>query len=180
MELFNTKINPIVVISPLCVDNNSLFLSNFCLCDYRESPLTLFEDFKRRLPSRRKATLLISFHKFDLKAEALLKELIRSPLLGHEYFIQATRKSAAKSGPICDARSNFIGVSKNGKRWQSLIHINKVKNYIATYDSEEEAAISFDFHCALLKKSKAKTNFSYTKGELIEMIYKYRENGYSI
>lgn len=184
LDLVNA-VNTMHVVNPsplLFADSNSSLLSNFCLCDYEESPQAWREKtrLESNLPWRRKSTLLISIHKFDLKAETLLKELIGSSLPGYEYYVQGTEKSEPKPGPICDARSIFIGVSRNGKRWQSLIHINKIKNYISTYNSEREAAISFDLYCILLKKSRAKTNFSYTKDELIEMIYQYRENGYSI
>jgi hypothetical protein len=43
-------------------------------------------------------------------------------------------------------RSNFIGVSKNGNHWQSLIVINNTKVYLGTYKTQKEAAVMFDFH----------------------------------
>ena len=73
-------------------------------------------------------------------------------------------------------RSVFIGVSKNGPSWQSMITVNKRKTYIGTYKTEKEAAIAFDFYSMLIHALEGKTNFSYTKGQVWEMINNFVEN----
>jgi hypothetical protein len=73
-------------------------------------------------------------------------------------------------------RSMFIGVSKNGQNWQVLINMGKFKKYIGTYPTEKEAAIAYDFYSICLHLKKAKTNFTYDKDVLLDMIQCYKEN----
>ena len=73
-------------------------------------------------------------------------------------------------------RSDFIGVSKNGPNWQSMISILKKKIYIGTYQHEREAAIAFDFYSILIHHFNAKTNFSYSKSMIMEMFINFRSN----
>ena len=94
----------------------------------------------------------------------------------HDLVVYAKDKSSSKAGPISRFRSNFIGVSRNGSNWQSLITIKKRKTYIASYSQEAYAALTFDFYSILLNGLRAVTNFSYTKGELIEMLKIYKQN----
>ena len=56
------------------------------------------------------------------------------------------------------------------------ITINKRKTYIGSYESEQDAAVAFDFHCILLHSLRAKTNFSYSKANIVNMIANYKEN----
>ena len=91
--------------------------------------------------------------------------------------ISSKRKAESKEGPISDTRSSFIGVSRNGLNWQALIAINKRKTYIGSYESEKDAALAFDFYSILLHSLTAKTNFSYSKDDIINMISNYRQNG---
>ena len=86
---------------------------------------------------------------------------------------QKKKHSRAK---ISDRRSTFIGVSKNGPSWQSMITVEKRKIYIGTYKTEREAAIAFDFYSILIHTMEGKTNFRYTKGQLYEMISNFNEN----
>ena len=83
---------------------------------------------------------------------------------------QKKKHSRAKAS---DRRSIFIGVSKNGPSWQSMITVEKRKIYIGTYKTEREAAVAFDFYSILIHTMEGKTNFSYTKGQLYEMINNY-------
>ena len=76
---------------------------------------------------------------------------------------QKKKHSRAKTS---ERRSTFIGVSKNGPSWQSMITVEKRKIYIGTYKTEREAAIAFDFYSILIHTMEGKTNFSYTKGQL--------------
>uniref|UniRef100_A0A7S3JLI9 AP2/ERF domain-containing protein n=1 Tax=Euplotes harpa TaxID=151035 RepID=A0A7S3JLI9_9SPIT len=77
-------------------------------------------------------------------------------------------------------RSNFIGVSKNGEVWQSLIMIDKKKTYIGSYATEEEAALSYDFFAILLKQFSANTNFDYTAIQVKRMVENYKDNEYEL
>ena len=86
--------------------------------------------------------------------------------------IHSKKKSERKANS--KRRSNFIGVSRNGPNWQSMISIQKKKAYIGTYQTEKEAAVSFDFYSIMTHGVEAKTNFSYSKDMIIEMIIKYK------
>jgi len=58
-------------------------------------------------------------------------------------------------------RSKFRGVSRKGKRWQALIMINRNKNYIGNFNSEEEAAKVYDEYAMKFHKNKARLNFPH-------------------
>uniref|UniRef100_A0A7S3JBB2 AP2/ERF domain-containing protein n=1 Tax=Euplotes harpa TaxID=151035 RepID=A0A7S3JBB2_9SPIT len=90
--------------------------------------------------------------------------------------ISKQEKAVSKAGPASRKRSSFIGVSKNGHNWQALISVNKRKTYIGSYRSERDAAVAFDFYCILLHSFCAKTNFSYSKTEILDMIANYMSN----
>jgi len=57
--------------------------------------------------------------------------------------------------------SKYRGVSRNGKTWQVLIMINRNKNYIGNFKSEEEAAKAYDKFAMKYHKNKARLNFSH-------------------
>ena len=57
--------------------------------------------------------------------------------------------------------SKYRGVSRNGNTWQVLIMINRNKNYIGNFKSEEEAAKAYDEYAMKYHKSKARLNFSH-------------------
>ena len=57
--------------------------------------------------------------------------------------------------------SKYRGVSRNGKTWQVLIMINRNKNYIGNFKSEEEAAKAYDEYAIKYHKNKARLNFSH-------------------
>ena len=73
-------------------------------------------------------------------------------------------------------RSKFIGVSKNGNHWQSLIVINNTKVYMGTYKTQKEAATVFDFHSMIVHFKWAKVNFDYSANDLIKMIQNFKQN----
>ena len=58
--------------------------------------------------------------------------------------------------------SDFIGVSRNGRKWQALIMEGPIKRYLCLVDGQEEAATSYDKHALVLHGLHAKTNFEYT------------------
>ena len=53
----------------------------------------------------------------------------------------------------------FRGVLRRGKSWQVLIMINRNKNYIGNFKSEEEAAKVYDEYAMKFHKEKARLNF---------------------
>ena len=73
-------------------------------------------------------------------------------------------------------RSSYIGVSKNGPNWQAMISSSKMKSYIGTYVNEIEAAEMFDLYSLLVNGFSAKTNFSYSKTGIIDLINKHQQS----
>ena len=57
--------------------------------------------------------------------------------------------------------SKYRGVSRNGKTWQVLIMVNRNKNYIGNFKSEDEAAKIYDEYAMKFHKDKARLNFSH-------------------
>ena len=113
---------------------------------------------------------------FPQKVSNLTSRLRRSPEDAFTTIVFANKKPEPRCGALSKTRSAYIGVTKNGSNWQALIAIKKRKTYIGTYVSETEAAIAFDFYCILIHGLTAKTNFSYTKGQIFDMISNYMEN----
>lgn len=57
--------------------------------------------------------------------------------------------------------SKYRGVSRNGKTWQVLIMVNRNKNYLGNFKSEDEAAKAYDEYAMKYHKNKARLNFSH-------------------
>ena len=57
--------------------------------------------------------------------------------------------------------SKYRGVSRNGKTWQVLIMVNRNKNYIGNFKSEDEAAKVYDQYAMKFHKNKARLNFAH-------------------
>jgi hypothetical protein len=72
-----------------------------------------------------------------------------------------------------DRRSKYIGVLKYKSFWQALINVGKLKRYIGTFDTENEAALAHDFYSIGLHYIEAKTNFSYQVVDLVPLINDY-------
>ncbi|CAI2377003.1 unnamed protein product [Moneuplotes crassus] len=73
-------------------------------------------------------------------------------------------------------RSGYRGVSRNGASWQVLMMINKVKTYIGCYETEEEGALVYDIVSILFKQQKARTNLSYSKSKLLDLLSYYDQD----
>ena len=58
-------------------------------------------------------------------------------------------------------KSKFRGVLRKGKRWQAFIMINRQKNYIGNFNTEEEAAKVYDEYAMKFHKNKARLNFPH-------------------
>ena len=106
---------------------------------------------------------------------ARLLTTVKRVLNENKVMIHKKRKSAARR-LVSSRRSQYTGVFKNGDNWQTLISIHKRKTYIGTYTKELEAAKIFDFYSILLNGVTAKTNFDYTKKDIIEMIENFVAN----
>ena len=191
-ELFVSS-NARQVISPISLNiwmlnlNQAIiqsYISQFCLwnniCSEDHFDIYSAKIFKLGIKHKRKADrfLMLKRANLDKNANKLLTILT---MIDSEssVLISGKRKAESKEGPISDTRSTYIGVSRNGLNWQALISINKRKTYIGSYTSEISAAVAFDFHSILLHFLTAKTNFSYTKEDLISMIINYKENNNS-
>mmetsp|Transcript_716 Transcript_716/g.839 ORF Transcript_716/g.839 Transcript_716/m.839 type:complete len:139 (+) Transcript_716:252-668(+) len=73
-------------------------------------------------------------------------------------------------------RSLYVGVSKNGIHWQTLINFGKIKKYIGTYSTEKEAALTYDFYAFGVHGLKAKTNFKHAGEQIKNMIQSFIDN----
>lgn len=63
--------------------------------------------------------------------------------------------------------SRYRGVSRNGKKWQVQLLGNLRKRYIGSIGDEESAAKIYDYYAIISHGLKAKTNFSYTKSDVL-------------
>ena len=77
---------------------------------------------------------------------------------------------------VSERRSRYVGVTQNGGHWQALINVGRSKKYIGTYNSENEAALTYDFYAFGIHGLKAKTNFKHTGAEIMTMIESFISN----
>lgn len=66
--------------------------------------------------------------------------------------------------------SRYWGVSKNKSKWQVMITLNHYKEYNGGFSDEDEAARVYDRKSICTFGLKAKTNFAYTKQEVVEIL----------
>lgn len=66
--------------------------------------------------------------------------------------------------------SKYWGVSKNKSKWQVMITLNHFKEYKGGFDTEDDAAKLYDRKSICTFGLKAKTNFDYTKREVLEIL----------
>lgn len=174
-----------VCVLPIPASFEQFFLDKYCLCDSQEaktevSPICEEADIPELSNPKTYKTSkknLLSRYDFPAKADALLNMLSGIDIPEGQPLISAGKKAEPKRGPVCSTRSGFIGVTRNGPQWQSLISVGKRKTYIGSYRTERECAMAFDFHSLLLHGLTAKTNFGYTKEDIVEMIWQYRQRG---
>ena len=134
-----------------------------------------FKRYKNQKSMTKSPSLLLKRCNLHLKTEDLLRYL-NFIEFDYQILIFGKEKAQPKEGPLSSKRSRFIGVFKNGEVWQALININNRKTYIGTYDTEGEAARAFDFYSILIHFFDAKTNFDYTKENIINMIMNFKLN----
>ena len=118
---------------------------------------------------RRRKNILPSINPF-------LQDLLSEITENNGFFIEAWKKRSTWSSNKTDRASKYVGVSKNGANWQVLININYSKKYVGTYPTEKQAAIVYDFYSIAHHGSKAKTNFSYKRELIADMIQYYLQN----
>ena len=89
-----------------------------------------------------------------------------------EIFQQRTKKlrKNAKHEDINYRGSRFWGVSKNKSKWQVMITLNHYKEYNGGFSDEFEAARVYDKKSICTFGLKAKTNNSYTKRQVLEIL----------
>ncbi|CAI2369346.1 unnamed protein product [Moneuplotes crassus] len=91
-------------------------------------------------------------------------------------FIVKIKANYFKRNRKTKRRSGYRGVSRNGASWQVLMMVNKVKTYIGSYDTEEEGALVYDIISILFKQNKARTNLSYSKSKLLNLLSCYDQD----
>lgn len=72
--------------------------------------------------------------------------------------------------------SKYRGVSRNGKKWQVQLLGNLRKRYIGSIGSEEAAARIYDYYAIITHGLRAKTNFQYTKTDIVEIMNRFTED----
>lgn len=154
-------------------------LEQYCVCEelYPHQTKDVTKDNTQQgvFNDQRKEKKKLILEKIDFKNS--LKKLIGdlNMISSFSAEIISGRSKSCRGSDDSVRRSKYIGVSRNGPHWQALIAIKKRKTYIGTYDNQEDAAKAFDFYSLLLHSLTAKTNFNYTKGEVFEMIEKFRD-----
>ncbi|CAI2368151.1 unnamed protein product [Moneuplotes crassus] len=84
-------------------------------------------------------------------------------------------KANCRTSNTSTRRSRYIGVFKNGLKWQALISIGSKKTYINTYSTQEEAARVFDLMSLLLNRMQAVTNYNYSKEDIFSLFSEYSD-----
>ena len=172
--------------------NNQTNIGDYWFCDVQPclAPYNHIEQtsYWYEIPSlKNDNTCCSSFKKFNVvkrtrknplpHIEQNLRKLLMFANEGKELNFEHSEKSArGLYHGLSSRRSKFIGVLKNREQWQVLLNEGKVKKYIGTYATEIEAAIVNDFYSIGINGLTAKTNFSYTHNQVLEMICHFFEN----
>lgn len=155
-------------------------LNTYCFCDFEskgeKQNLILnqkSESISHEMEKRHKQIVINRFD-FTNQINRLVKDLEGLDTDTTEV-ISAKNKSRRRYSESI-RRSSYIGVTKNGDKWQALISINNRKTYINSYKTQHEAASAYDMHSIILHSLRAKTNFGYSKEEIMEMINQFSRN----
>lgn len=117
--------------------------------------------------------------KFRMDAEQRIRDLENLCVDEGLPIVRKGEKPARTQNPKHpDKRSDYIGVSGNGKKWQSLVVIGKEKVYMGTFKNEELAALVYDFYSIVIHYKEAKPNRDYTVHEIKRMLYYFKNNNY--
>ena len=153
--------------------------TNIWTCEYKdanllESDANLLEnDANEEIESVKQRRRRSSLPDIDANLFKLLKLITSNKSVE---FTHIEKSSRGLHNGLSNRRSRFVGVLKNGNRWQVLINVGRVKKYIGTYKFEKDAAIGHDFYSIGINGKKGKTNFSYSKDLIEWMINSYFEN----
>ena len=128
----------------------------------------------KQVITRTQKRLIIETHNFDENIATLLSTINRF-IDDHMIIVHGKRKNIAKVRNS-NRRSTYTGVFKNGDNWQAFISINTRKTYLGTFSTQEEAAKTFDLYSILVHGLSAKTNFDYTKNEIINIVENFIKN----
>ena len=79
----------------------------------------------------------------------------------------AKRRTSSQNFGRDTRASKYRGVSRNGKQWQVQLGSTSGKRYIGCSGSEEDAAAIYDKNAILANGLIAKTNFPYTKMQIL-------------
>jgi len=165
-------------------------LSQYCLWDLQQ-PAQIEESKEDKRSSESTEFLFNSLPKFPKQRKRIkavfkpfivdksgisLRKAYDEPDKEATIFKRTSKSIIAPGHRPVKPRSNFIGVSKNGNHWQSLIVINNTKVYLGTYKTQKEAAVMFDFHSLVVHYKWAKVNFNYSADDLIKMIQVFKQN----
>lgn len=83
---------------------------------------------------------------------------------------KTTKRSNSKRVFKKDRTSQYRGVSKNKAKWQVMIMGNFKKMYFGAIENERDAALFYDKLAIVSHGVKAKTNFNYTRGDIISIL----------
>ena len=142
--------------------------TNFWTCSEKDHENIEETKIKEKCMISSKRVPKVKLMNFDISMEKLIEviDMFQNP----KWVLFAGNRKGSKRINASLKRTSFIGVSKNGPNWQSLITINSKKTYIGTYMTEIEAAKAYDFYWMLIHNLNAKTNFAYTKEEVHQLI----------
>jgi len=113
---------------------------------------------------------------FAEKAIELSRKLENCTNMTSLYITRSEKPARSKNSKHPEKRSNYIGVSKNGKKWQALVVIGKHKVYLGSYKTEEQAATTFDFYSLLTQLKEVKVNRDYLTVDVINMLENFKRN----
>jgi hypothetical protein len=105
------------------------------------------------------------------KKKELEIALVRMPDSNDPILWSKPKKNLSRSS----RGSRFRGVSRNGKKWQVQLLGNLRKRYIGSIGNEQGAALIYDEYAIMTHGLRAKTNYSYTKKDIQNIIGKFGE-----
>ena len=86
-----------------------------------------------------------------------------------ELFLLTTLKDSVEVNEK-QRKSQYRGISKNGKCWQVQMSIFNTKFYLCQLQNEKMAAKLYDFVMIQNKGLNSRLNFSYTNAELLAIL----------
>ncbi len=172
------SVNAVPLAAPACFEESGKSPSSASssadttepLPDFLEGELARLSEFRGAKEVRPTLVSAANYHQFI----AVLRLLLIEELLGvgDSDTVLPGRPKMIKSGygQKSFRGSRFRGVSKNKQKWQVLISIGAHKQYTGGILSEEQAARTYDRKSICTFGLRAKTNFAYTKAEVLSIL----------